>query len=339
MSKRKQRKAHEAELRMKSECTQHLDEREISEREKFKRIWLKDHDDLREGLKKIPDLSPQVVNVAGIVIDAQTARAIMKATGVPFACVRETLARRSARVLRGLVDPDVRLVFGEIDAPRAREITAASVRKIIAVKFTTEELAALLMQALRRYAVDQQQNETVNRIAHGDAPLSRKRIQELLEVPTSAFKAQRIRRVPGTEEEERELLKVLNSGPTPYDPETSGYDWYSPATDRMNAFEREELGILNAKPDKKTKKRTRKLLDKTPEDKGGRPENWALRSLVLRLADIYEDCTGRKAGASINRTGDIVGPFVRFAATVIDPSDPYLPRAVLAALQARKKVQ
>lgn len=225
-----------------------------------------------------------------------------------------------------------------IDAETARAVMEkTNAETDVTFSCTHEELAKRLTQVLRWYAVDRQQSAPVTRMANDDAPLSRKRIQEFLEVPSDALRARRIHRIPGTEEEERERLEVLNSGPIPYDPETSGYDWCSPATERMNAIEREELEILNAKPDAKTKQRARKLLGETLKDNGGRPENWALRLLVLRLAKIYEECTGREAGVSINRDVDIVGPFVRFAVAVIDPSDPYLPRAVRAALQARKK--
>ena len=243
MSKRKQNKAHEAELRMESESTQDLDEREISERENFKRKWLKDHDDLREGLKKIPDLSSQAVKLPPRM-DTKTARAIIEATRLEFSCTPEEVA---------------------------------------------EKLATQLTQVLRWYAIDQQQSKLFTRIWNDRPPINRRRLREFIGLSTEALRPRPIRRVPGTEEEERELLKVLNSGPTPYDPETSGYDWWTPATERMNAYEREALEILNAKPDKKTKRRARKLLDKTPRDEAGRPENWALRSLVLRLAQIYYD--------------------------------------------------
>ncbi len=245
MNKRKQRKAHESESHVKFECTQHLDEREISEREKFKREWLKDYDDLREGLKKIPDLSPQAVNVTDIVIDAQTARAIMDETDVPFSCTPEELAGRLTRALRWW------------------------------------------------YAVNQQPKASI-----------RKQLRGVIELPNDVPRHPR-------------MLQVV--------------------AERMNAFGRKAV-----RPDKKYDKNTKwhihRSLDETPEDKRGRPENWALRSLVLWLADIYEEFTGRKAGASIDRYGDIVGPFVRFAVAVINPSDTYLPRAVLAALYPPKKI-
>lgn len=293
MNKRKQRKAHESESHVKLECTQHLDEREISERENFKREWLKDHDDLREGLKKIPDLSHQAVELPPRM-DTKTARAIIEATRLEFSCTPEEVA---------------------------------------------EKLAARLTRVLRRHAIDQQQSEALTQVGNGDAPLSRKRIKQFLNLPSKAFHARAIHRIPDTEEEERELQKVLNSGPTPYDPETSGYDWWSPATERMNAIEREELGILNAKPDAKTKQRARRTLKKTPEDKGGRPENWAVTSLVLRLADIYEDYTGRKARVSIGspdskNEGKIGGPFLRF---VLATNPTIKPSAVRYALSIRRK--
>ncbi len=179
--------------------------------------------------------------------------------------------------------------------PRMDTKTARAVMDETGVPFscTPEELAARLTRALRWYAIDQQQSEALARMAHSKSPLRPNRQREFIEIPAEALRPRPIRRVPGTEEEERELLKVLNSGPTPYDPETSGYDWWSPATECMDAPEREALGILNAKPDAKTKIRARRLLDKTPKDKGGGPENVAVTCLVLRLADIYKECTGR----------------------------------------------
>jgi hypothetical protein len=207
--------------------------------------------------------------------------------------------------------------------PRIDAEKAHAIMKKTGVRFscTPEGLAAWLTQVLRWYAIDQHLPETVTRMANGKPPLNRKRAQELLELPADAFRPRGIWRA----EEEPELLKIPRDA----------YDWWSPATDRMDTHEREAAGLLR-KPDKKTKRRIHRLLD--TEDKGGRPENWALRSLVLRLADIYEDFTDRKAGVSINRDGEIVGPFVRFAVAVIESSGPYLPRAVRAALQARKKL-
>jgi hypothetical protein len=55
-----------------------------------------------------------------------------------------------------------------------------------------------------------------------------------------------------------------------------------------------------------------------PEDRGGRPRNRQLHSMIYELAEYYARHTGRKAGLSRDpTTGKPSGPFFRFVSTVL----------------------
>jgi hypothetical protein len=58
-------------------------------------------------------------------------------------------------------------------------------------------------------------------------------------------------------------------------------------------------------------------LESRPASKGGRPPQLARDFLVARSAVVYQQITGKKAGASVDpETGHVKGPFVRFVSTI-----------------------
>jgi hypothetical protein len=80
-----------------------------------------------------------------------------------------------------------------------------------------------------------------------------------------------------------------------------------------------------------------------PEDKGGRPIDFAFEYLIERLASVYEQAKKRPAGVSHNRTG---GPFFRLVRECRDRfdlrlrrQDDALGKAIYRCLQKRRKRQ
>jgi hypothetical protein len=58
-------------------------------------------------------------------------------------------------------------------------------------------------------------------------------------------------------------------------------------------------------------------LESRPALKGGRPPQHARDKLVARLAIVYQEITGKKAGRSVDpKTGHLKGPFVRFVSII-----------------------